>query len=235
MEKLKIKRGVDKDFDQKPSIAHHFRYDLCKKAIEGNKVLDVGCWTGQFTGLVAPLCQVTGIDINREAIKFAQKHHPQAVFLLASVLSLPFDDNSFDVVTFWEVLEHLPKGEEKKAFKEISRVLKNKGRLFLSVPNDHLISKLFDPAYFLLGHHHYSEEQLKEFLLPLGFKIDEVFYKGGIFRVFYSNYEMLWKHVLKAKLVPIKFIEKKVQEELRNKTGFESLYLEVSLLKQKDR
>lgn len=224
-------RKVDGSYDAEPSIAHLFHYDISKRIVKGKKVLDVGCWTGQYIGLMAPFCQAIGVDVNQKAINFARRRYPQVKFRLASVFSLPFKGDSFDVVTFWDVIEHLPRGTEKKALLEIKRVLKNSGRLFLSTVNDCFFSKAFDPAYFLQGHRHYSEKQLREFFSSLGFRIEKSFYTGGIFRVLYSNYELFCKHILKRKVMPIKFMEKRVKDEFYQQRGFDSIYLEANLTK----
>ena len=61
----------------------------------------------------------------------------------ADLLSLPFDDSSFDTVLCLDVLEHVELLAQPKALSEIARVLKDDGRLLLSVPNlAHLHSRL---------------------------------------------------------------------------------------------
>ena len=56
-------------------------------------------------------------------------------FRVASATDLPFEDASFDTVVCWEVLEHLPKTSEQRAFDEIHRVLRPGGTLYLSTPH----------------------------------------------------------------------------------------------------
>jgi len=61
----------------------------------------------------------------------------------ADLLSLPFDDSSFDTVLCLDVLEHVALLDQPKALTEIVRVLKDEGLLLLSVPNlAHLHSRL---------------------------------------------------------------------------------------------
>lgn len=52
--------------------------------------------------------------------------------LVADVLDLPFEEKTFNLVYFTDVIEHLPKNTELKALAEIRRVLKNGGMLILS-------------------------------------------------------------------------------------------------------
>ena len=69
----------------------------------------------------------------------------------------------------WEVIEHIPPNNETRARGELARVLKDNGILLLSTPNDHLISILLDPAYFLRGHRHYNISKIKEIIQSTGF------------------------------------------------------------------
>lgn len=64
------------------------------------RVLDVGCGTGWFTRRLAafPNLQVTGIDLDVEALAFARSHDPLSTYLPANALELPFADASFDHV-----------------------------------------------------------------------------------------------------------------------------------------
>jgi len=56
---------------------------------------------------------------------------------------LPFKD-SFDIVTCWDVLEHVQ--DPERVLREINRVLKSQGRLFITVVNKYAIR---DPHYHL--------------------------------------------------------------------------------------
>ncbi|MEM7113048.1 MAG: methyltransferase domain-containing protein [Chloroflexota bacterium] len=98
----------------------------------GQRVLDIGCGTGDLTHLaktaVGELGHVIGIDAAAEMIAVAQEKYPEGDFRLAAVEQLPFPDNSFDVVVSSLVLHHLP-GELKEAgMQEVWRVLKPNGR-----------------------------------------------------------------------------------------------------------
>lgn len=71
-------------------------------------------------------------------------------------MNLPFENDTFDTVCMFDVVEHLPKNTEDVVFKEISRVLKSGGKLYLSTPNNHILSVISDSAYFLIKHRHYN-------------------------------------------------------------------------------
>lgn len=104
-------------------------------ALSGARLLDVGCATGEYTDAMAPeFDQVDAIDIELDRLAVYAEDHPDNVSLhTQSVTSLEFADDSFDVVTMIEVLEHLP--DVAAALAEIRRVLRPDGRLLLTTPN----------------------------------------------------------------------------------------------------
>lgn len=101
----------------------------------------------------------------------------------ASVLFLPFRENTFSATIFSEVLEHLPAGKEKKALGEIHRVLSQNGTLILSTPaSEGTWGKLYwlgDPAFWLINHRHYLERELKQLLGSAGLSVENLSRRGG--------------------------------------------------------
>lgn len=104
-------------------------------ALTGRRLLDVGCATGEYTDVMAPgFEQVDAIDIELDRLAVYAQDHPANVTLhTQSVTVLEFADDSFDVVTLIEVLEHLP--DTAAALAEIERVLRPGGHLLLTTPN----------------------------------------------------------------------------------------------------
>ena len=68
----------------------------------------------------------------------------------------------------------IPKQTENKMFSEAYRVLKPGGHFYLSTPYRHFLSNLFDPAYWLIGHRHYSKEQIEHFAQQANFSINNL-------------------------------------------------------------
>lgn len=101
--------------------------------LNNREILDVGCGSGIFTQLLAlHASRVIGIDIvNRTEIISERKGNIDLALMNAEKLG--FKEGTFDVVVMEEVLEHIP--DDKKALKEVFRVLKPGGRLIISVPN----------------------------------------------------------------------------------------------------
>ena len=223
-----FKRKVTPAYDILPSIDHQLHFEFSKKDIMGKKLLDVGCWTGQYITLARSIACCTGIDIEEKAILFAKKQYPKVKFYVGSVLNLPFENGSFDVITFWEIIEHLPRGTEPKALSEIGRVLKAGGILFLSTPSNHPISILSDPAFFLKQHRHYSLDNLRWLLKNAGFKIEKAHLRGGIFYILYFWAQMFFKHVLKRATPELKLLKTKAERDLKS-GGFSQISIKARL------
>ena len=96
------------------------------------KLLDVGCGTGDFLHVAQKNnWQVSGIEPNQEAREIANSKTNNTVFKIEQLLE--FNKNSFNIITLWHVLEHLPNLEDHIAvFKSL---LKENGTLIIAVPN----------------------------------------------------------------------------------------------------
>jgi len=117
------------------------------------KILDDGCGSGRLYKLFRGKdIEYFGVDFSGKMIEIARKQYlssPEAkketvhpVFLTVNALNLPFEDNFFNKVFSVAVLHHIPSEEKRIMFlKEIRRVLKQKGELFLTVWN------LWQPKY----------------------------------------------------------------------------------------
>ncbi|MFA5050683.1 MAG: class I SAM-dependent methyltransferase [Patescibacteria group bacterium] len=107
------------------SISNIIPKDVCT-------ILDAGCGNGFFINFLKQknsYTKLTGLDYSEEALK-----HVQTDKIQGDVTALPFADNSFDLVTCLEVLEHLPQEDLKKGISELQRV--SKKYILITVPND---------------------------------------------------------------------------------------------------
>ncbi|MFZ0565862.1 MAG: bifunctional 2-polyprenyl-6-hydroxyphenol methylase/3-demethylubiquinol 3-O-methyltransferase UbiG [Chlamydiales bacterium] len=107
-------------------------------------VLDVGCGGGFLSNFLAKeKYQVTGIDLSEKSLEIAaQKDTTQSVvYKKGNAYSLPFQENSFDVVCAMDFLEHVEK--PKQAIDEMARVLKPNGLFFFHTFNRNFVSWLF--------------------------------------------------------------------------------------------
>jgi ubiquinone/menaquinone biosynthesis C-methylase UbiE len=107
---------------------------LCSD-IAGKTVLDAGCGDGWYSARMHEKGAVVhGCDFSGKAISFANIIVPKVTFKAGSLLNLPYEDNFFDVVFSFQVLEHIPPSDLPKAISEVHRVLKTGGIFIPSVP-----------------------------------------------------------------------------------------------------
>lgn len=98
-------------------------------------VLDVGCGEGIGTVRMAgvlPEARVVGLDVADPGLlaEWEKRAHPKIEFVAGSAYDLPFEDDSFDLVSAIEVFEHLERPE--RALSEMARV--SRRGILLSVP-----------------------------------------------------------------------------------------------------
>ena len=226
-----MKRKINLDFDLKPSVGHRVNAKLVSKYIKkGSLILDVGCWSGQLLRALKSERKnfhYFGIDVNKDAIGYITKVEPEGNFKLASALDIPYKDKYFDIITLFDVLEHIPKKAEMRCLKEIRRVIKKDGVLLISTPADNLFSKIFDPAYFLLEHRHYSKDKLLDLLSKSRFKVRSFTTTGSVFYGLYILLQLFFKHIFNSDCPNrgiFKVLEQMAQKEL-SRSGFMGHYI----------
>jgi ubiquinone/menaquinone biosynthesis C-methylase UbiE len=115
---------------------HIARYAFATRLAAKSRVLDVGCGTGYGTAELAQHARsAVGIDVSSDALVYAREHYPihDLTFLAASATTLPFRHGSFDLITAFEVIEHL--GQWRDLLTEARRVLHHNGVFLVSTPN----------------------------------------------------------------------------------------------------
>jgi len=194
---------------------HKFYFSFTKKYIENKKVLNIGSWTGPYEILIYNLAaSITSTDIEQKALDTLKKNLPKVKIVNAPSHKLPFHNNSFDVVTFFDVIEHIPIGYELATLQEINRVLISGGYLFLATVSKNFWSDIFDPAYWLAGHRHYTKEQLIAMLSDAGFTAETVVQVGSFFSSLYALIFYFFKHILRSKMPHIVWVEKKMEKNI---------------------
>jgi 2-polyprenyl-3-methyl-5-hydroxy-6-metoxy-1,4-benzoquinol methylase len=110
-------------------------------AISDKQLLDIGCGTGDFLKIAQQNnWKVTGIEPNEQARQIANKKNNNSVFEIEHIQK--FESHTFNVITLWHVLEHLPKLEEHISI--FKKLLKPNGTLIIAVPN----FKSYDAEYY---------------------------------------------------------------------------------------
>ena len=108
-------------------------------ALSPQSFLDAGCGEGFVARRVIDAVSgisLTGCDVSQTALEIAAAANPEGRFVAGSVVDLPFPDRSFDVVSCFEVLEHLPDDLPRIALSELGRVARQ--AVVLSVPHEPL-------------------------------------------------------------------------------------------------
>ena len=108
----------------------------------GDSVLDVACGLGEWLHVCLESgARVAGVDLAERAIEYCERHMPAGEFHAGPAETLPFPDDSFDVVSCLGSLEHFV--DPVVALKEMARVAKVDARFLILVPNaDFLTRKL---------------------------------------------------------------------------------------------
>jgi ubiquinone/menaquinone biosynthesis C-methylase UbiE len=101
---------------------------------DSDSVLDVGCGTGTILYRLSSKSKINGfgIDVSNQMLDQARKKCPQMTFQMGDSASLPFADNSFDIVTVCMAYHHFP--DQGKFRQEAFRVLKSTGKLYICDP-----------------------------------------------------------------------------------------------------
>lgn len=141
------------------------------------KILEIGCGDGDLLfSLKKRGFQTYGVDVSRKACLLAEKKVGKNVFN-CEVTDCDFPPKFFDVIVLNHSFEHV--GSPTDSLKEIKRILKDKGILFISVPNiDCFQSKLWrEKATILDIPRHlylYSPKTLEMMLKKCGFQVVKI-------------------------------------------------------------
>jgi SAM-dependent methyltransferase len=132
----------------------------------GLQLLDFGCGTGTMAQHLARYGAVEAIDADRDAVAFCRQRGLTRVTHLSGA-TVPFDDERFDVVTAFDVLEHIE--DDAATLMELRRVLRPKGTLLLAVP---AFPFLWGPQDEISHHYRrYVRADLRRRLHDAGFRV----------------------------------------------------------------
>tara|TARA_Y100000310_G_scaffold345402_1_gene464549 strand:+ start:55938 stop:56696 length:759 start_codon:yes stop_codon:yes gene_type:complete len=142
------------------------------------RILDAGCGTGKNIEYLQKFGEVHGVDYSNEALQFCHKRGLTHLYR-GEIEQLPFEANSFDLVTCFGVLYHEGIKDDQKAIKELSRVCKPGGYLLITTPAGEFLNK--KPFY---GAHDKSQRQarrhsktkLVKMQTEIGLQVQEISY-----------------------------------------------------------
>lgn len=122
------------------------------QAFEGIKILNVGAATGGSIEWLSQLGEVTSIEFDKESVSFISEHLKVEI-LEGSILSLPFAENTFDLVCAFDVIEHIE--NDALGVRELARVCKANGAVLITVPAHMLLWSQHDEV-----NHHYRRYEI---------------------------------------------------------------------------
>lgn len=134
--------------------AHDAMYDdFIGKYMAGKsgRLLDMGCGLGYFVKKAGSVegWDAFGCEISKPAADYAREHLNIRNIHCGGAQDPFFDDKRFDIITLWDVLEHIP--EPDPLLKRLSLLLKDTGLLLIHTPNVKIQLAKAKLKKFLLG------------------------------------------------------------------------------------
>jgi SAM-dependent methyltransferase len=140
------------------------------------RVLDAGCGTGGSLRLLERFGRVTAFDFSQKAAELYLTRQ-QGRILIASTDAVPFADESFDLVTSFDVICQLPSPDDETALHELSRVLRPGGMLLVRTP---AYQSLYGPHDVSLHtKHRYTTSEMAKKLERAGLQVVRTTYANA--------------------------------------------------------
>ncbi len=135
------------------------------------KILDVGCGTGANLEMLSEFGNAEGVDVSADALSFCRERGLSNV-KPGEAEALPYEDQSFDLVTGLDVVEHLD--DDIHGLREMHRVLRTGGRALVFVPAFMFLWGVQDD----ISHHRrrYTLKNLKQVISKAGLQVERATY-----------------------------------------------------------
>jgi ubiquinone/menaquinone biosynthesis C-methylase UbiE len=114
---------------------HYLRLAAERGLLRPGDALDLGCGTGRHatTDLAAAGFRVTGVDLSARSIEVARREVPSGRFLVADMATIVFPAESFDLVTAFYSIIHLPRDDHGRLLRRVARWLRPGGGLVVNL------------------------------------------------------------------------------------------------------
>lgn len=159
---------------KKPEHWFERRNEVLRLKPGGGAILDLGCASGGFLStLQGPSWKLYGIEMSEDAAREARSRCGAEVFV-GDILDAPFPPRSFDVITCFNVLEHVY--EPKEVLARVAQWLKPGGIFYTLIPNiDSAGARIFRTYWYPLElprHlYHFSPKTLREVGQSAGLRV----------------------------------------------------------------
>jgi SAM-dependent methyltransferase len=141
------------------------------------RILDAGCGTGGNLAWLERFGTAYGVDLSALAVEFCTRRDLRTVSR-ASVLDLPYPDATFDLVNSFDVIYHLQVADDVAALKEMRRVLKPGGHLYVRVPALEPLRSAHDTAVHT--RQRYTVPELREKVARAGLTVVRATYANSL-------------------------------------------------------
>lgn len=149
-----------------------YKYYAKKGVIPENpRILNLGCGTGIQTEIFLKYGNVVSLDFSEDALNFCKIRNLSGL-VRADAEKMPFEDNSFDIILCFDILEHL--NSDTDALSEMRRVLKKGGIALISIPAFKFLWSSFDEVNW--HKRRYRKREIKAKILGSGMKDMSVSY-----------------------------------------------------------
>jgi len=157
----------------------------------GARILDLGCGQGHLLAALHKIgyTNLYGVDLSEQMLASARRLLPDSVSLVcADVRDFVFSTRpeTFEVIFFHDVLEHLPREDVLEVLRALYRMLKLEGRLSVRVPNMSCIIAGYCTSIDFTHISHFTEWSLKQLLEVSGFSIGKIKLISQAPRLFWS-------------------------------------------------
>jgi len=114
---------------------HYLEQAAALGLLRPGDALDLGCGTGHHATarLVAAGFRVTGVDLSARSIAVARREVPEARFLVGDMATIAFPADTFDLVTAFYSIIHLPRDEHGRLLRRVARWLRPGGVLIATL------------------------------------------------------------------------------------------------------
>jgi SAM-dependent methyltransferase len=172
---LEKPKGIfDRAYRLARTYALAWKKRLVNKIVEpGAKILDGGCSTGEFLSVLKDQYVVEGFEPEPDAARWAGNRFGLTVHT-GNLNTVSFQNDGFDLVTLWHVLEHIP--ELQPDVTRIHQLLRPGGKFLIAVPNvGSLDAKIYKENWIALDapRHlwHFTLPSINSLASSTGFKI----------------------------------------------------------------